>query len=162
MFANNARVVFTMSFDAILWTLFYQCYRGLQRIGYFLAGLENPNLQLNPSPCDASLTASMLSPKKTVHSIVDDAVIRTVNCISDHELSYTVRILVITEVKLRIQWKFTGDIALTVRQAFDGHLSKHSSKTRLVFWRTWLRDMPSEAVTDSAFSSSSACLSRYP
>ena len=46
------------------------CYRGLQRIGYFLAGLENPNLQLNPSPCDASLTASMLSPKKTVHSIV--------------------------------------------------------------------------------------------
>ena len=57
--------------ETILWTLFYQCYGGLQRIGYFLAGLENPNLQLNPSPCDASLTVSMLSPKKTVHSIAD-------------------------------------------------------------------------------------------
>ena len=60
---------FLILLGTILWTLFYQCYRGLQRIGYFLAGLENPNLQLNPSPCDASLTASMLNPKKTVHSI---------------------------------------------------------------------------------------------
>ena len=62
-------IIISFSCSTILWTLFYQCYRGLQRIGYFLAGLENPNLQLNPSPCDASLTASMLSPKKTVHSI---------------------------------------------------------------------------------------------
>ena len=67
---SNQALLGTMFLKTILWTLFYQCYRGLQRIGYFLAGLENPNLQLNPSPCDASLTASMLSSKKTVHSIV--------------------------------------------------------------------------------------------
>ena len=65
-FCNSNKYLF---YRSILWTLFYQCYRGLQRIGYFLAGLENPNLQLNPSLVTQGLTASMLSPKKTVHSI---------------------------------------------------------------------------------------------
>ena len=45
----------------------------------------------------------------------DDTVIRTVNGISDHEFSYTIRVLIIIETELRIQRKFTGDVALAVR-----------------------------------------------